>query len=230
MTKYAINCLAQSAIFQRNSCYLKRSIDLFFAFIGLIVCGPLIALIALLVWLDSSGNPFFIQERVGRQGKLFKLLKIRTLYVEHFGIVPNEEAPRPYRITRMGKYLRISKLDELPQLLNILAGQMSIVGPRPDIPEQSCHYSAFQQQRLSVKPGLTGIAQISGNTLLSWPERIVLDIWYIQNWSCLLDFKIMVLTWLTIIRGDSLNYDYFGLRSRLLLSENNEVAIKLAKE
>lgn len=222
-------CLTKSTLFLRGSLTLKRSIDLFSGLLGLLICSPFILLMALLVRLDSPGNPFFTQVRVGKNGKHFIIFKIRTLYREHFGIVPDEEGPCDYRITRLGKYLRVSKLDELPQLLNVIFGHMSLVGPRPDIPEQACSYTPFQRQRLLIKPGLTGVAQISGNTLLSWSDRIALDIWYIKNWSCLLDFKIILFTLLAIIQGESLNADPFGLHSQLA-DKNKTVSVERTTE
>jgi lipopolysaccharide/colanic/teichoic acid biosynthesis glycosyltransferase len=140
---------------------------------------------------------------------------MRTLYVEHFGIIANEESPKNYRITRIGKFLRSTKLDEIPQLLNVLIGDMSIVGPRPDIAEQTSNYTPLQKQRLLVKPGITGIAQISGNTLLPWPYRIELDIWYIQNWSHIIDFKIILQTFKTIINKENIIQDPFNLHKEL---------------
>lgn len=153
--------------------------------------------------------------RAGRNGKQFTIFKFRTLYLEHFGIVPGEEEPEAYRITRLGKYLRRSKLDEIPQLFNVVLGQMSVVGPRPDILEQAANYSTFQRQRLSVKPGLTGITQVSGNTMLSWPDRIRLDLFYIENWSWLLDIRIISYTLFAIVVGSTLKFDPFNLHSQL---------------
>jgi undecaprenyl phosphate N,N'-diacetylbacillosamine 1-phosphate transferase len=201
---------------------LKRLIDLSLAIPALIFFSPIIVLMAILVRIDSPGNPFFVQIRVGEKGKHFKIYKIRSLYTEHFGIVPDQEEPDGYRITRVGKYLRRSKLDELPQLFNVILGQMSLVGPRPDIPEQVCNYTPFQKQRLSVKPGLTGISQISGNTLLPWSERIMLDIWYINNQSLLLDFKIMRHTPAVLLNSPTLRLDPFGLHRQIWGSDNAE--------
>lgn len=198
----------------------KHISDILLGLIFLFLCAPVILLIATMVMLDSPGNPFFTQIRIGRNGKRFIIFKIRTLFIHHFGIVPNQEVPDAHRITRIGKYLRRSKLDELPQLVNILMGHMSFVGPRPDIPEQANGYTNFQQQRLFVKPGLTGVSQVSGNTSLSWPDRIVLDIWYINNRSLLLDLKVMVFTINAIIKGEKQHADPFKLHC-LLQAMNN---------
>jgi lipopolysaccharide/colanic/teichoic acid biosynthesis glycosyltransferase len=198
-----------------NALWFKRFADLLVATIALVIFTPFIVLTACIVWLDSPGNPFFCQVRVGKDGKPFTIFKIRTLYVHHFGVNPVEETPQAYRITRAGKYLRRSKADELPQLINVLLGDMSIVGPRPDIPIQVKDYSCFQQQRLLVKPGLTGVAQVSGNTQLCWHDRILMDIWYLGNRSFLLDLKIMVHTFTVIFSGERITSDPFSLHANL---------------
>lgn len=215
MTELIGNDTIKSTLFQAGWRITKRSMDLLIGLPGLLMMSPLILLMALLVRLDSPGNPFFTQVRVGRNGRHFTIFKMRTLYLQHFGIFPLEEEPKAYCITRLGKYLRWSKLDELPQLLNVVLGHMSIVGPRPDIPEQVAHYTLSQRRRLLVKPGLTGITQISGNTLLSWPDRILLDTWYIQNWSWRLDLRISMLTLAAIVQGESLQADPFHLHAQL---------------
>jgi lipopolysaccharide/colanic/teichoic acid biosynthesis glycosyltransferase len=116
------------------------------------------------------------------------------------------------RVTPVGKYLRRFKLDEWPQILNVLLGQMSLVGPRPDIPVQVAEYSDFQRQRLSVPPGLTGLAQVSGNIWMSWAERIRLDVWYIQNQSLWLDLRIIWHTFAVLFQGERPDADPFGLK------------------
>ena len=173
-----------------------------------------------MVRLDSPGNPFFLQQRVGKNGNPFTLIKFRTLFLEHFGLFTDQEAPHPYRVTRVGKYLRRYKLDEIPQFINIIFGQMSVVGPRPDLPIHVENYLPHQFERLLVKPGLTGISQVSGNTLLSWPERIVLDTWYTKNRSWLLDAKIIAHTLITVAAGETLQTDPFHVH-RLLPGRND---------
>jgi lipopolysaccharide/colanic/teichoic acid biosynthesis glycosyltransferase len=166
------------------------------------------------VRIDSKGNPIFTQKRVGKDGKIFIIYKIRTLYLEHFGIFPDQNEPSDYRITRLGKYLRRSKLDELPQLLNIVLGQMSFVGPRP-MAYDYVKIVGIRIERLAVKPGLTGITQVSGNLQLSWDDRILLDILYVNNCSILLDFKILIATVFALIHGERVDKDYLKLRSQL---------------
>jgi lipopolysaccharide/colanic/teichoic acid biosynthesis glycosyltransferase len=189
----------------------KRLIDLFLGIPCFFLLVPVILLIAFAVRLESVGNPFFIQTRIGRNGRPFQIFKIRTLYLEHFGILGREEEPEDFRITKVGKFLRRSKLDELPQLLNVILGHMTLVGPRPDIPSQVAMYTVKEFERLAVKPGVTGITQISGNTSLSWADRVRLDIWYIENWSLLLDLKIISLTASAIYKGETINADPFNL-------------------
>lgn len=179
---------------------LQRALDLALAIPGLLLALPILGLLVLAISLDSEGNPFFLQTRVGRRGVPFTIIKLRTLHLRHFGIEPGEE-PAPYRITRLGHWLRPSRLDELPQLWNVIRGEMAMVGPRPVIPEKLAGYSDIVGRRNSVRPGITGLAQITGNTRLSWPERIALDLVYIERRSLLLDLKIILLTPWALLTG-----------------------------
>jgi lipopolysaccharide/colanic/teichoic acid biosynthesis glycosyltransferase len=181
----------------------KRIVDVVLSLAGLGLTSPLIAMMVVLVRLDSRGNPFFVRERVGKDGCIFRLYKMRTFKREYFGVVPDEEiGTEDARLTRVGRLLRRTKLDELPQLWNVVLGDMSLVGPRPDIPIQVEKYTPRQRKRLAVKPGLTGVAQISGNTFLSWPDRIELDLWYIRHGSLWLDLRILFLTPWAILAGE----------------------------
>jgi lipopolysaccharide/colanic/teichoic acid biosynthesis glycosyltransferase len=196
---------------------VKRVIDLGIGIPLLLFAIPVILVMACLIRIDSPGNPFFKQQRVGRLARHFTLYKMRTLYTHQFGLFPNEEiGTENYRVSRVGKYLRRYKIDELPQLINILLGHMSFVGPRPDIPLQVQYYTADQAERLLVKPGLTGVTQISGNTLLSWPERIILDRWYIQHLTLGLDIRIMWYTFYAVWQGENLQSDPLKIRRKLL--------------
>lgn len=199
---------------------VKNTLDIFFGFICLVIFIPVIAVIAILVRIDSKGNPIFTQRRVGKHGRIFLIYKIRTLYVEHFGIFPDQNEPSDYRITRLGKYLRRSKLDELPQLLNIALGQMSFVGPRP-MAYDYVKIVGIRTERLAVKPGLTGVTQVSGNLQLSWDDRILLDIWYVKNCSGLVDFKILIATVLTLIHGERVDKDYLKVHGQLTDKNKN---------
>lgn len=174
---------------------LKRGLDLLISFFGLLILAPVFLLIALAIKLDSPGPVFFRQERVGKNERLFKIFKFRTMVEgaqeKGAGVFVEEEDPR---ITRTGKFLRNTSLDELPQLINILKGEMSLVGPRPTLRYQVENYDERQKGRLKVRPGVTGWAQVHGRSALSWPERIELDLWYIENWSWWLDLKILFKT------------------------------------
>ena len=163
----------------------------------LLLFSPLLAGIALWILLDSGRPAILAQDRAGKEGKTFRMLKFRTmvqnalelapqLTEDPFGVVENDP-----RITRVGRFLRRSGLDELPQLWNVLRGQMSLVGPRPDLVEQAAHYTEHDRRRLSVEPGITGWSQVNGREAIGWPERIEQDIWYIDHWSLRLDAKIL---------------------------------------
>ena len=175
--------------------FLKRVFDFFGALIGLILLSPLFLILALLIKLDSPGPVFFLYERIGKDGKSFKPFKFRTMVegaIEK-GLGYNVAQDDP-RITKIGKFLRKWGIDELPQLINVLKGEMSLVGPRPTFRYQVERYDDFQRKRLLVKPGITGWALIHGRNLLSWEERIKYDVWYVENWSLWLDFKILLET------------------------------------
>jgi lipopolysaccharide/colanic/teichoic acid biosynthesis glycosyltransferase len=163
----------------------------------LLLFSPFLAGIALWILLDSGRPAILAQERAGQDGKPFRMLKFRTMVQnalelapqltdDPFGVVENDP-----RITRSGRFLRKTGLDELPQLWNVLRGQMSLVGPRPDLVEQAAHYSEHDRRRLSVEPGITGWSQVNGRESIGWPERIEQDIWYIDHWSLRLDLKIL---------------------------------------
>lgn len=183
---------------------LKRLIDILLSLIGLILLAVPFAMIALAIKLDSEGPVFFRQERVGKGGRVFKTWKFRTMIVGavNQGLGYNVAKNDP-RITRVGRFLRSWGLDELPQLINVLKGEMSIVGPRPTLQYQVDQYDDFQRRRLLVKPGITGWALIHGRNLLSWEERIKYDVWYVDHWSLGLDLWIMLRTiWVVLIKRE----------------------------
>jgi lipopolysaccharide/colanic/teichoic acid biosynthesis glycosyltransferase len=170
--------------------------------VGLALTSPLLAAAALAVKLEDGGPVLYRQRRVGLGGREFELLKLRTMVVgaerKGAGLAVNEGDER---ITRVGRVLRRLSLDELPQLLNILRGDMSLIGPRPTVPSQVERYTPHQRRRLEVKPGLTGWAQIHGRAALPWPERIELDVWYVDNRSPRVDLKILLRTPLALFSG-----------------------------
>jgi len=183
---------------------LKRLVDILISLIGLILLALPFALIALAIKLDSKGPVFFRQERVGKNGRVFKPWKFRTMKtgaVEK-GLGRHVARDDPW-LTRVGRFLREWGLDELPQLITVLKGDMSLVGPRPTLKSQVEQYNDSQRRRLSVKPGITGWALIHGRNRLPWKERIELDIWYIDNWSLWLDIKILAKTlWVVLIKRE----------------------------
>jgi len=183
----------------KKTFFLKRIIDVVASGIGLIMLFPIFVVIGILIKLDSKGPVFFIQERAGKDGEIFRAYKLRTMMDNAVEMgLGYEIAKDDNRITRIGKYLRWG-IDELPQLLNVFRGEMSLVGPRPTLPEQVARYSKEHRRRLEMKPGLTGWALVNGRNKLSWPERIKLDIWYIDHWSLWLDLKILLKTvWVVI--------------------------------
>ena len=184
---------------------MSRAIDIALAALLLAVTSPLFALAALAIRLESRGPVFYRQLRVGRGGEQFQLWKLRTM-------VPGAETmgagiyvlEGDARITRVGRLLRRFSLDELPNLVNVLRGEMAIVGPRPTVQEQVDRYTDRQRRRLEVKPGITGWAQINGRTSLPWPERIELDVWYVEHRSLRLDLRILARTARMLATGHGL--------------------------
>ena len=191
---------------------MKRTLDIFLSLIGLGILVIPFIIIALAVKFDSNGPVFFRQERVGKNGRLFKPWKFRTMIVGAvdqglgFNVAQNDS-----RITRVGKFLRDWGLDELSQLINVLKGEMSIVGPRPTLKYQVDQYNNFQRRRLLMKPGITGWALIHGRNLLSWEERIKYDVWYVDHCSLWLDLWIMLKTlWIVLVTREGV-YGKIGI-------------------
>jgi lipopolysaccharide/colanic/teichoic acid biosynthesis glycosyltransferase len=184
---------------------MPRALDLLLASLLLALASPLLAVAALLVRIESRGPVFYRQRRVGRDGRPFELVKLRTMVpgaeAMGAGIYVVEGDPR---ITRVGRLLRRFSLDELPNLINVLRGEMAIVGPRPTVQEQVDRYTDRQRRRLDVKPGITGWAQINGRTSLPWPDRIELDVWYVEHRSLRLDLRILLKTARMLATGHGL--------------------------
>ena len=183
----------------------KRLIDLLVSFPASVLTAPLIALLALAIRIESPGGPVYRQTRVGKDGKLFSIFKLRTMVrgAEFTGAGLSIQEGDD-RITRLGTWLRRYSLDELPNLWNVLRGEMSIVGPRPTLEVQVLQYTERQRGRLSVKPGITGWAQVNGRASLPWSERIELDLWYVEHRSLLLDLRILVRTAVMVVTGQGL--------------------------
>ena len=181
---------------------MNRTSDLAIAGGALLVASPLLALAALAVKLEDGGPVLYRQTRVGRDGADFELLKLRTMVVgaETMGAGLAVDRGDP-RITRVGRLLRKLSLDELPQLWNVVRGEMSVIGPRPTLRYQVEQYDERQRHRLAVKPGITGWAQVNGRASLPWADRIELDVWYVEHRSPLLDLRILARTPFALFRG-----------------------------
>ncbi len=191
---------------KRLQVLMKRLLDVVASVVGLAMLAIPFALIALAIKLDSRGAVFFKQQRVGKDGRKFICWKFRTMIEgavnQGLGVTVAQDDPR---ITRVGRFLRNWGLDELPQLINVLKGEMSLVGPRPTFPYQAELYDEFQKRRLEVKPGITGWALVNGRNRLPWEERIKLDVWYVDHWSLWLDLKILLKTfWIVLITREGL--------------------------
>ena len=186
----------------------SRALDLVVASLALAVTAPLLAAAAVMIKLESRGPVFYRQRRVGLRGASFELWKLRTMVpgaeTMGAGIYVLEGDPR---ITRTGRLLRRFSLDELPNLVNVLRGEMAIVGPRPTVQEQVDRYTDRQRRRLEVKPGITGWAQVNGRASLPWPERIELDVWYVEHRSLRLDLRILGRTARMLATGHGLYSD-----------------------
>ena len=184
---------------------MPRALDVILAALVLVLVSPLLALAGLLIRLESRGAVFYRQRRVGLEGRPFALWKLRTMVPGAAsmgaGIYVLQGDPR---ITRVGRHLRRLSLDELPNLVNVLRGEMAIVGPRPTVQEQVDRYTERQRLRLEVKPGITGWAQVNGRASLPWPERIELDVWYVVHRSFLLDLRILGKTLRMLASGHGL--------------------------
>lgn len=203
----------------------KRVFDLIVTVPMLLIAAPVLLLLVLFIRMESAGNAIFTQTRVGWGGRPFTLFKLRTFYSHAHGLQPGEVWPGDPRVTWVGALLRRTKLDELPQLVNVLLGQMSLVGPRPDVPVQVADYEEPQRERLAVRPGLSGLTQISGNIHLTWRQRIELDRWYVAHRSLGLDLAILFHTLPALWHGERPGDDPLGIRSRVLGSLCNAAAL-----
>jgi len=189
---------------------VKQVLDRVLAFVLLVILTPLLVVVVAWLLVDSGRPVFFVYPRAGRFGRPFPMLKFRTMIPDAIEVGRTQELSEdPFgllhedpRITRSGRFLRRTSLDELPQLLNVVRGEMSLVGPRPDLVEQASHYSEHDRRRLDVLPGITGWSQIHGRDEIEWPERIEQDLWYIAHWSLWLDLRILAATARQLFRDE----------------------------
>lgn len=183
--------------------YIKRLLDMILSGVALLVLSPVLLVLTILGACIMRGNPFFTQQRPGKDEKIFKLIKFRSMTCQKDAdgkLLPDEK-----RLTKYGRFLRASSLDELPELLNIFAGHMSIVGPRPLLVQYLPRYNAEQRRRHDVRPGLTGWAQANGRNTLSWEDKFRLDVWYVDHISFAVDVKTIFLTVKNVLRREGIS-------------------------
>jgi len=183
--------------------FFKRLIDLVISFFALLIMSPIFIVVTIVLAITTHGSPFFIQPRPGKNGRIFKIVKYRTMnnIRNSEGLLLNDAE----RITRFGGFIRKTSLDELPQLINVLKGDMSLVGPRPLLVEYLPVYNEYQKRRHEVRPGITGWAQVNGRNEISWDQKFSYDIFYIDNYNFKLDIKIVVLTFLNVAKSKGIN-------------------------
>lgn len=190
--------------------FVKRCIDFFGSMVGIIILSPIFIFIAIIIKISSKGPVFFLQERLGKNGKIFKIVKFRTMVVnaEHLGDGLKVKEGSDPRITKVGKFLRKTSLDELPQLFNTLCGSMSLVGPRPPVTYHPYkgyeNYPNWAKKRFEMRPGVTGLAQATVRNSVSWDERIRIDNQYIDEFNVLLDIKILFITMMRVIKSEDI--------------------------
>jgi len=183
--------------------FFKHIIDFLIAFMALVVLSPILFIVILLLALANKGNPFFFQNRPGKDEQIFKIVKFRTMTNERDEngmLLPDAD-----RLTGIGKFVRKTSIDELPQLINVLMGEMSLIGPRPLLPEYLPIFNARQKKRHSVRPGITGWAQVNGRNTISWTRKLEYDVWYVENLSFSLDMKILFKTIKKVIISEGIN-------------------------
>ena len=183
--------------------YIKRILDFSIALLGLLLLSPLLLFVTFGLAIANNGKPFFFQLRPGKNGKIFKIVKFKTMNdkKDHEGNV----LPDAKRLTKIGSFVRKTSLDELPQLFNVLKGEMSLVGPRPLLPEYLPLYSEEQNRRHEVKPGITGWAQVNGRNAISWEDKFKYDVWYVNNVRFLVDMNILFLTIKKVLGSEGIN-------------------------
>ncbi|MEO5777870.1 MAG: sugar transferase [Flavobacterium sp.] len=182
---------------------VKPTADFFAALIGLVILSPLFLLIAILLFIANNGKPFFFQMRPGKNGAIFKIVKFKTMNDKKDAT--GQLLSDGQRLTAVGSFVRKTSLDEIPQLINVLKGDMSLVGPRPLLTNYLHLYNEFQNRRHEVKPGITGWAQVNGRNAISWDKKFEYDVWYVEHISFILDLKILFRTMLKVIKSDGIN-------------------------
>lgn len=183
--------------------YIKRLIDFVVAFFGLLILSPVFIIITIGLYFANDGKPFFFQSRPGLKEKIFNIIKFKTMNDKkdvHGNLLSDAE-----RLTPIGSFVRKTSLDELPQLINVLKGDMSLIGPRPLLPQYLPLYSSVQRRRHNVRPGITGWAQVNGRNAISWTKKFELDVWYVDNLSFITDVKVFVTTFKKVFNREGVN-------------------------
>ena len=183
--------------------FIKPVIDFVLALVGFLFLSPVFVLVTIGLFFANDGKPFFFQLRPGKDGKIFKIIKFKTMTDkkdENGNLLPDAD-----RLTKIGSFVRKTSLDEIPQLLNVIKGDMALVGPRPLLPQYLELYNDFQCRRNEVKPGITGWAQVNGRNSISWEKKFEYDVWYVDNVSFLLDVKILIMTVLKVVKSEGIN-------------------------
>ena len=183
--------------------FLKRIIDFILGLIGFILLSPIFLVVLILLMINNLGKPFFFQKRPGKNEKIFKVIKFKTMNDKKGK--NGELLPDADRLTKVGIFVRKTSLDEIPQLINVLKGDMSLIGPRPLLPEYLPLYSEVQKKRHNVKPGITGWAQVNGRNAISWKKKFEYDVWYVENLSFILDMKILFKTVVKVVKSEDIN-------------------------
>jgi undecaprenyl phosphate N,N'-diacetylbacillosamine 1-phosphate transferase len=182
--------------------YFKRLFDFTAAFIGILLLSPLFIIVLIGLYFANEGKPFFFQLRPGLNGTIFKIIKFKTMNEkrdQEGNLLPDSE-----RLTKTGRFIRSTSLDELPQLINVLKGEMSLIGPRPLLPEYLPLYSSLQNRRHDVKPGITGWAQVNGRNSISWNKKFDYDVWYVDHLNFILDCKIVIMTLKKVLKTEGI--------------------------
>ena len=182
---------------------VKPAADFFAALIGLVLLSPIVILITILLFIANNGKPFFFQLRPGKNGVIFKIVKFKTMNDKKDA--DGQLLSDAQRLTSVGSFVRKTSLDELPQLINVLVGDMSLIGPRPLLTHYLHLYTDLQNRRHEVKPGITGWAQVNGRNAISWEKKFEYDVWYVEHISFILDVKILFKTMLKVLKSDGIN-------------------------
>lgn len=183
--------------------FFKHVIDFIIAFAAVVILSPLILIISLVLLINNKGTPFFFQKRPGKNERIFKVIKFKTMNDKKDA--KGELLSDAKRLTKIGAFIRKTSLDEILQLMNVIMGDMSIIGPRPLLPEYLTLYNETQKKRHDVKPGITGWAQVNGRNAISWKQKFEYDVWYVENLGFILDLKILFKTIIKVVRSEDIN-------------------------